>query len=860
MSGRCFLFTLAAVQLAAQTISIQEINPTQSTLGGNGASGGRVNGLAKATETTFYAASEFGGLYKSTDTGHTWVRLDNHIPTVTIDVEANPANPNRVIATSKYDGRVTSLAGINISDDAGATWRKPASATPPAGLCVAARSTEPSAFGISFDHDNPANVYAGTNCGLAISNDSGTTWRFVDPTPATTATDVRDVFVHHGGIIDTCGSDGHRRSVDGGATWTTAAAGGTPLPGGQCSITASPDEPYVLIAVVGTAIFETDNAGGTWNTQLTNPRAQGRVPFVATNKRAGRSFDLWFGDVNVFRAACTTPVSPAPGGAARCPTNTWTAAGQGAHADMGDIQFTTPPTVNVKTCQAACVATQTDCNDECVAIRDDCMAEVGRPGGFTAAQCVQQFSQCRNGCTARFKTCTAQCSNRPEACPVMLSSDGGVFFNTSTVAPACNTPLWQQPNVTPRSLWLWSVGGGDIPQSSTAEAVYMGAQDNGTFATTNGGAAAPTWFNRDCCDAFDTVADSTQVVYTVCCFTPAPATRVFVRGQGMTGGAEIATNPAGVIPGFGFPDVIARFGSGRYALVTSAGIFITQNIAANPVVWTALGANAPVNACAIYASRTGASPVFYAQTGRCDGNGPGQLMRFNGTTASGTWQNVAVNNGVGIFAVDPANSNRLFASSFDAAGVRMVRSNDGGATLANIPALDTLMRGNGVFRMTTSTYVQPTLVAFDPGDVNTLLAGAADAGVFLSRDNGVTWTTVTTNAGPPANPIVPRPHWAYFDRECSRCNMYVGTQGRGLWRVSYPDPNGITVTACQAACDKALPDCQTECAAIRDECMAQVGRPGGSTAAQCAMGFQQCRTQCNTARNTCRQRCVDCPQ
>jgi hypothetical protein len=96
-----------------------------------------------------------------------------------------------------------------------------------------------------------------------------------------------------------------------------------------------------------------------------------------------------------------------------------------------------------------------------------------------------------------------------------LSSDGGVFFNTSTVAPACNTPLWQQPNVTPRSLWLWSVGGGDIAQSSTGEAVYMGAQDNGTFATTNGGAAAPTWFNRDCCDAFDTVADSTQVVYTV---------------------------------------------------------------------------------------------------------------------------------------------------------------------------------------------------------------------------------------------------------------------------------------------------------------------------------------------------------
>ena len=61
-------------------------------------------------------------------------------------------------------------------------------------MCLtAARRDEPSAFGISIDPSNPNRVYIGTNCGLAISDDRGLTWRFVDPTPADGADDVWDV-------------------------------------------------------------------------------------------------------------------------------------------------------------------------------------------------------------------------------------------------------------------------------------------------------------------------------------------------------------------------------------------------------------------------------------------------------------------------------------------------------------------------------------------------------------------------------------------------------------------------------------------------------------------------------------------
>jgi hypothetical protein len=124
---------------------------------------------------------------------------------------------------------------------------------------------------------------------------------------------------------------------------------------------------------------------------------------------------------------------------------------------------------------------------------------------------------------------------------------------------------------------------------------------------------------------------------------------------------------------------------------------------------------------------------------------------------------------------------------------QMVFSTDSGATWTQNTALDVRMTGGGTFRAQTrrgpteftgfGVYPQPTLVAFDPGDANTIVAGAADAGLFVSRDRGVSWIVVTDNSGTPANPIIPRPWFAYFDREGSVSDIYIGTQGRGVWRV-----------------------------------------------------------------------------
>ena len=339
---------LAASTASAQmTVVVRDISPDQSSSDAanpNGASGGRVNGLGvdRTTPARLFAASEWGGLFRSLDNGLTWAHLDGHVPTTTWDVEVDPTNSNRVYATSFYDGRVNSRAGINVSTDGGATWTRPPSATPPAGFCLTdVRRREPAAFGISIDPANANRVFIGTNCGLAVSTDAGVTWNFVDPTPANGAQTVWDVVVHDGGIIDICGDDRHRRSTDGGATWTTAT--GTPLqplPSGRCSLTVSPDEAYVLFAVSGTTIFESDNGGQSWQNNYPNPSSQGRIPFVATNQRAGATYDLWFGDVSLHRATCTTPNPANPGGALRCNASAaWANATNGAHNDSGDIAF-----------------------------------------------------------------------------------------------------------------------------------------------------------------------------------------------------------------------------------------------------------------------------------------------------------------------------------------------------------------------------------------------------------------------------------------------------------------------------------------------------------------------------------------
>ena len=742
------LMLCCGVRSGAQTIT--EINPSQSTLWSsnpNGASGGRVNhvGVAPLDKNIIFAASEWGGIFKSTDKGKTWTHMNGHHPTVTWDVKVSPIDSRRVIATSFYDGRVNSLAGINVSTDGGTTWIHPPSAIPPVAFCTTPiQRSEPSAYGISFDPAHPQDVYVGTNCGLAISNNGGNTWRYVDPTPDDNAADVWSVVVHHGGIIDTCGHDGHQRSINGGANWTSASATGTPLPAGMCSITASPDESYVLFAVVGTIMFESDDGGGSWTSEAyANPERtpqnppNNRIEFLKTNSHGVNKYDLWFGDASLYRRSCDTPSPPASAGTRRCqPSSSWIGgftSNNGAHDDLGEIAFDPSP-------------------------------------------------------------------GELDACPIIMSSDGGVFLNTLSASPECQTPKWAQPNVTPHGLWLFAMNGAHAARG-VGQSLYLGNQDDGTFASTDAQTISPTWANIDCCDSFDVTADANQVLYNVCCVDPrfGRENPLYLRNAGMVGGDQINNYPAGNLPGWK-RDLVDRFGSNSYVVLTDAGVFITTDITTSPISWSQLGsASTPLYACGVQAARSGSTPSFFVQTGYCTGSPPidsppDQIWRYNGSGIGGTWTQVSPPSGFGfgVFSVDKKNPARMFASVLAENQVHMVLSTNGGMSWSNLNALDTAMTGGGIYKYKNTLgptdftgfngYAQPTLVAFSPLDTDMLVAAGADSGVFLSTDGGATWRIVTDNSGAANNPHVPRARFASFDQQGEKFTTFIGTQGRGVWK------------------------------------------------------------------------------
>ncbi len=750
--------SLTAVSTVASAVPV-DINPdTSDNANANASSGGRVNhmGSTPNDNQTFYLASEYGGLFKSTDGGNGWSHLDGHLPVIGWDVEVDPTAANRVYASSWYDGRVDSLSGINVSTDAGATWSHPATGFPdpalegtandntpdPAYSCTNSR-TEPSAFGISIDPNSSGPVAIGTRCGVALSTDLGATWAFRDPTPATPANVIWDTYVHPGGsTIDVCGVGGHYRSIDGGTTWNGGTGG---LPSGRCSITVSPDESYVVIVVASdNQVYESDDAGATW-TNLGNNGAQGRIPFVVANQRSDDGdtdrFDLWYADTQLFRGACVTPDPAAIGGAARCPNAaTWSNNQTGAHWDGGDLLFDTEDADGI------------------------------------------------------------------DACPVLFSSDGGVHTRTGG---SCESPTWSRSNVGYHGTWLWTMDGEDDASSLAAEELYYGMQDNGTMATTNAGATPPTWTNPNCCDTFDMLAGPTWVLGTSCCFTMGRQNQLQIAGAGYAGPTQVNTYPAGTIPGFTWGHRLAQFGTNAVAMITTSGLFSTPDITANPIVWSAMTALPadPGTPCDVRTSLSGGTWTFFVQTGQCTGRGPDRLYRMDGT--GGVWNRIdddAGAGGIGIFGADPTDPNNIYISQDPLGTPSMMRSTDGGTTWDPDPELDQMMTGNGVFKYLNSQgpstnrggagaafqgYPQPMLVQWSAEDPGVLVAGGADSGVFLSVDSGDNWSLVTDPFTPATSGSahLPRPRYAYFDSEpASGFDVYIGTQGRGVWRLAFEPP------------------------------------------------------------------------
>jgi uncharacterized repeat protein (TIGR01451 family) len=708
----------------------------------NGSQGGRVNGLdVVAGGNVAYAASEWGGIFRTTDGAQSWVHLDAHLPQATWDVEVDPTNANRVYATSLYDGRDDSLAGVNVSSDGGATWTH---ATIPDTAPSCSLWDEPSAYGISIRLDATNNVFVGTSCGIAVSTDSGVTWAHVDPDPATSGRRIWDVVAQAGGIVDVCGADGHNRSTDNGQTWTPfnpalpGATGGT-----VCSIAASPLENDVVFAtLVNGNLWESDNGGATW-TALEDGLGN-RRPFVETNQTGAGTFDLYLGAGPPLRQVTGCDDAAVP---TRCPSAN-AADGMltlgvditdGAHADTGDLEF---------------------------------------DPGAAVPRCPYLFST--DGGVYRSDDCGGSWTR------AMVGLHDLWLFDLAAAPVAGQTGLYF--GLMDSGYWFSLDGGGTWGNPSCCDVFdLMADQDRVVFTiccANDGDGTMPD--NR----LFQAPANNPA---NIAGMNPPPSGWLMWFQQ-VDSMAPFATDSYVFVTQTGGNALFDTSGANG-----PGGVWITTDVGAS---YTQLGAaTTPANACGVQVSMLFGVPTFYVLTddnlngspaGLCSGGG-GRLFRYTGTNPNGAW--AAVDAGltaVGVFGVDPTNPNRLYASDLTGpTTVRMVSSTDGGTTWVPDPALDAFMTGFGVFRYRNAFgpqvrwftpplngYAQPTLTAFHAQNGNVLIAGGTDSGLFISPNGGQAWTLLSD--------ALPRPWQAVFDPFDDNV-FYLGTVGRGVWRADLPD-------------------------------------------------------------------------
>ena len=145
--------------------------------------GGRIEAVdvSPSDKRVMIAASSSGGLFlRRAETGDIWRHVDGLSAFRMSDVRFAPGDSRVVLATSWGDTNLPDSNGLTgggiwRSTDGGSTWQKPRGADP-------ANCADGSAWGIAFEGRGSKTVYIGTDCGVAVSDDLGATWRQpIDP-------------------------------------------------------------------------------------------------------------------------------------------------------------------------------------------------------------------------------------------------------------------------------------------------------------------------------------------------------------------------------------------------------------------------------------------------------------------------------------------------------------------------------------------------------------------------------------------------------------------------------------------------------------------------------------------------------
>jgi photosystem II stability/assembly factor-like uncharacterized protein len=249
--------------------------------------GGRVTAVTGVPSQpyTFYMGSTGGGVWKTTDAGHSWQNISDAYFTVASigAVEVSQSNPNAIYVgtgSSKIRSNVSIGRGMYKSTDAGKTW-----------TWTGLRDTGQIAT-VRVDPANPDLVYAAAlgdpfvpnpDRGVFRSKDGGKTWQkvlYVSDTLGAADLEIQPgspnvlfACLWHGQrkpwtIISGAREGGIYKSTDGGDTWNKLAGG---LPNdlfGRANVAISASKPNRIYALIeakpGSGLYRSEDAGATW--------------------------------------------------------------------------------------------------------------------------------------------------------------------------------------------------------------------------------------------------------------------------------------------------------------------------------------------------------------------------------------------------------------------------------------------------------------------------------------------------------------------------------------------------------------------------------------------------------------------
>ena len=231
---------LLAPVLLCLAIAFSETSFAQSqvswTFAGPAGASGRIVALAAdpRTDSVVYAAAPDGGIWKTQDSGLTWVpQFDSAVSLQVCSIAIDPVFPDILYVGTGEDQSPRTVHGVARSTDGGRTW----------GLET--RFTNQPVCTLAVDPTNSARILAGSGEGLFLSSDSGVTWSKVMASPVTSISFGTPGTVYAGALGgDTPGVRDYIlwRSADSGLNWISM-----PLPRNRTATTAQTTAVSVLV-------------------------------------------------------------------------------------------------------------------------------------------------------------------------------------------------------------------------------------------------------------------------------------------------------------------------------------------------------------------------------------------------------------------------------------------------------------------------------------------------------------------------------------------------------------------------------------------------------------------------------------